>query len=157
MRHVYPHHPAIDPARHGVTVKLRSNRGVTLVELLVAMTIAVLASAVVLRSLDFSARFYLTRTGDTEAELLCETVCLLLQDDLTNHVTENPANLNMNDYGKPRSIDNLSLSDACYGAAGERTVKITVTDTPPYTVTVQVRNAAGNDAAISTFTVNPVK
>lgn len=141
----------------------RSRRGATLVELLVTMILIIMASGVIVRTLEFATGFYLKRTGDTEAELLCETVCILLQDDLTKHVTDDPASndqFNMAAYGKITGpVDGLTLPDACYGAAGERKVKISIDSDvePPYTVTVEVQNASGDTAASRTFSVMPIR
>lgn len=141
----------------------RAKGGFTLAELLVAMVIASMASAVVLRSLAFSLQFYQARTGDTEAQLLCQTVSRLVQSDLTNtHYNTIPTKYQMSDYGAAPEIDGVTLNKSCYGYGESeqmsRTVKISVTSGgESYNVTVEVK-VAGNAAPIArnTFTVTPL-
>ena len=141
----------------------RAKGGFTLAELLVAMVIASMASAVVLRSLAFSLQFYQTRTGDTEAQLLCQTVSRLVQYDLTNNSYDSiPDGYQMSDYGAAPEIAGVTLPKSCYGYGNtdqmSRTVKIEVTPNgTSYGVTVSVK-VAGSDTPIArnTFTVTPL-
>lgn len=145
----------------------RAKSGFTLAELLVAMVIASMASAVVLRSLAFSLQFYQARTGDTEAQLLCQTVSRLVQYDLTNK-SYNPdakyesTSADADGYGMAPEIAGVTLPKSCYGYGESdqmsRTVKISVTSGgTSYNVTVEVK-VAGSAAPIArnTFTVTPL-
>lgn len=142
-------------------LQLRSRQGFTLAELLVTMVIMIMASAVITQALTFSYKVYFARTGDTEAQLLCQTVSLLVQDDLTKKTFTSSAT----DYvagGKLKQTSGVTLGNACYGYGGgasmERSVSVTVTpdtENKLYTVIVSVTNK-GVVVATNQFTVWPV-
>lgn len=154
--------------------KCRSRKGFTLAELLVAMVIASMASAVTLRSLAFSLQYYQTRSEDTSAQMLCETVSLLVQDDLTQksagEVDDAISNgdyksdpEDADGYGMAPMISGVTLPNACYGfgntTAQSRKVKISVSSVSGedyYKVTVSVIGGSGVMAAKNEFTVTPL-
>ena len=144
--------------------KLRSHQGFTLAELLVTMVIMIMASAVITQALTFSYKVYFARTGDTEAQLLCQTVSLLVQDDLTKNSAYNTTTIPYNNLTDVSivTIGGVTLNNACFGygngAAAERTVSIEVkakTADGVYPVTVSVKNK-GVVVATNQFTVWPV-
>ena len=130
-------------------------------ELLATMVILSMASAVMTQALTFAYKFYFARTGDTEAQLLCQTVSLLVQDDLTKSTFTDSPPTYVTDK-KLNTIGGVTLGNACYGYGGgasmERPISVTVTaDTTNklYTVIVSVENK-GVVVATNQFTVWPV-
>lgn len=144
---------ARQPARDAT--RSRNRKGFTMAELLVAMVMMVMAGSVITQSLSMSFKSYRQRTADTQAQLLCETVSLLVQDDVTRNGEKNIDYVQQEDYATGLTIDGVELRDACYGR--ERTVKITRTqdsgDASLYHVTVSVANAQGTRVAFKEFTV----
>ena len=142
-----------------ITHKLRSRRGFTLSELLVTMVMMAMASAVISQALTFAYRAYLARTGDIEAQLLCETVSMLVQDDLTKQSNnDNTPSYHNVEISETTNIDDVTLNKAAFGY-GARKVTVSVLTVSPddglYHVTVSVSN---RNLTVSTneFTVRPL-
>ena len=158
--------------RQGERHTLRlDQKGFTLAEMLVTMVVMLMASAVLAQSLSFAIRSFQFRTGEIEAKLLCETVSLLVQNDLTNRKLEqedNPlyecTNQDAEGFGIVANIGDITLPSSCYGygrnSLPERTVRITIETMDSqamYKVSVEVKNIRGFPVASNTFTVSPLQ
>lgn len=145
----------------------KRTEGFTLAELLVGMVIASMASAVLIRSLTFSLQFYQANSNDTSAQLLCDTVFLLLQDELMNNpysadvASYQVDPLDETVYGKAPEIDDVTLPKSCYGFgdSDEMSRKVNIIIEPKetyYTVTVSVKNQSGTTVAVKQRDVHPL-
>ena len=144
----------------------RARRGFTLVELLAAMVIAAMSAAVAAESLSFALSYYQARTGETEAQLLCETICLLLQDDLTQKSPEQVASDIANGVyepinGEAPALSGIKLPSACYGPRNStlrrvETIQVEQVGTDNlFRVSVTVSTVGGHSSGTS-FTVTPL-
>ena len=149
--------------RAGQRARLRGRRGSSVAELLLATLIAVLAAAVAVRSLAFAVQLYQARTGETEARLLCDTISLLIQDDLTRKSPAQAAGAIADSRyapidGKAPELSDVVLPDACYGPEGSVTRRVEEIRVEPmeaadsFHVTVAVSRTDGPPVS-NTFTV----
>lgn len=116
----------------------------------------ILAAVLILSALGLALWFAQIRADNRAAEQLCQTVSLLVRDNLTRRLTEDPAALGTADFAEAGSLDGIALPAALSGEAG-RKVNITVdTGGTPYAVAVQVQGADGAVAAGSRFTAWPL-
>ena len=149
--------------RAGQRTRLRGRWGFSVAELLLAALIAVMAAAVSVRSLAFAVQLYQARTGETEARLLCDTISLLIRDDLTRKSPSQAADaLAASRYvpidGKAPELSDVVLPDACYGPEGSVTRRVEEIRVEPmeaadsFHVTVVVSRMDGPPVS-NTFTV----
>ncbi|MBE6069662.1 MAG: type II secretion system protein [Clostridium lundense] len=70
-------------AKSSTARKFAARSGFTLVEMLAVILLLSLASAVVVSTVDLAARQFRLRTQDSDAQLLCSSLSLFVQNELT--------------------------------------------------------------------------
>ena len=150
--------------------RVSSRKGFSLPELLVTMAVMIMASAVLTQALSFAYRAYRVYTGNTEAQLLCDTVSTLLKKSLSEG---NPNAYSVEENGilcaKTDGSSSYPIPASSYGYSYQdggvekraRNVTFSVTSEPSdenltyYAVVVTVNDRSGIPLASNRFTVRP--
>lgn len=151
--------------------KLKSESGVTLVEMLCAIAILVLLCLMLNTGLQAAIKSYRNVTAQSELELLCSTVSNLLADDLrlARDVKVDGENklqsYNSDSYGTAATIEiddegritiggNRILPDGTYGNGAYKAENLTISyDGTDFDISLRVQQKSGRLHAEANFTV----
>lgn len=151
--------------------KLRNKGGFTLVEMLCALLVLVLASAAMIMEISFATRTYKESMDVSNAQVLCSTLSATAGEELryadgtpTTDVSGNlqfssihygSAAFSQDENGQVKLGEEKILSPAAYPNGLKGSVELSYKGNA-YTVSIKVTSAGGAELAKNTFVVEPL-